>query len=156
MFHRHVQHIGDVVIAKANLQCFAIETLAVAHIAWHIDIRQELHFDSQFALSLTSLASPAMHIERKTSGLVAAHFAFWQVRQTTFGFHRTCRYTFRDWSAACVQSEIDQCQSPYRDVRCPRCVDVRRLVCVRPSAWMPARCKARPSSMSTCRFLIRP
>src|SRR5687767_3472552 len=49
-------------------------------IARDIHIRQELHFDAQFTLSLACFTAPAMHIERKTPRLVTAYFTFRQLR----------------------------------------------------------------------------
>jgi len=74
----HIQHIRDAVALEMHLQGFAVEAGAVTDIAGHVNIRQELHFDAQFALALAGLAASAMHVERETAGFVAAHLAFGQ------------------------------------------------------------------------------
>ncbi len=59
----HVKHIRDAVSLEVNLQGFAVKTAAMAYIAGHVNIRQELHLDTQFALALAGLAAPAVHVE---------------------------------------------------------------------------------------------
>ena len=64
---------------NSHLQRLAIEALAVADVAGHVDIRQELHFDAQLALALAGLAAAAVHVEGEAPGLVAAHLALRQL-----------------------------------------------------------------------------
>ena len=74
-FNSHVEYIGDIVFLEADLQGFAVEALAMADIAWDIDIRQELHFDAQFTLSLAGFTASAVHVEREPAWFVPANFA---------------------------------------------------------------------------------
>ena len=145
-----------VFVAEQHLQGLAVEALAVADIAGHIHIGQELHFDSQFALSLAGFTAPAVHVERETPGLVAAHFAFGQ-----FGIQ------FADLiEQACVRAGVRARRAPDR-----RLVNVDDLVemldpfdalmfarrCVRdPSILRQARCTKYRSSTWTCPSLKHP
>ena len=69
---RHLQHLVDVAALVADLERLAVVALAVADIAGHIDVRQEMHLDLGNAVALAGFAAAAFHIERKAAGVVAA------------------------------------------------------------------------------------
>ena len=48
---------------KLHLQSLAIEALAVAHIARHIHIRQELHFNAQLACPWQASQRPPLTLK---------------------------------------------------------------------------------------------
>ena len=74
----HVEHIGDGLALEADFQRLAVVSLAVAYLAWHQYIGQEVHFDGLVAVTSAGLASSAGDIEREASGLVSTHFGFGQ------------------------------------------------------------------------------
>ena len=63
---------------KLNLQRFAIVALALALIAGHINVWQEMHLDLDYAVALTLLATTTFDIEREPPGLVPARLGFRQ------------------------------------------------------------------------------
>ncbi len=71
VFHRHLQHLVDVLALVAHLQCFAVIALALAHITGHIDIRQEVHLHLGDTIALTGFAASTLHIEAETARFVA-------------------------------------------------------------------------------------
>ena len=72
LLHGHLQHFLDAASLVADLQCLAVVALAVADVAGHVHVGQEVHLDLDQAVALTGLAAPAADIEGKTSGFVAA------------------------------------------------------------------------------------
>ena len=72
----HFQHFMDVLAAVADFQGLAVVALALAHIAGHVHIRQEVHFHLEDAVALAGLAAAALDVEAEASGIVAARAAF--------------------------------------------------------------------------------
>ena len=64
-----------------DLQRFAVVAFAVAFLARHIDVGQEVHFDLDQAVAAAGFAAAALDVERKTPGFVAARRAFGQLRE---------------------------------------------------------------------------
>ena len=60
---RQVQNFRDVLPVVVNLERLAVVTPPAAVLAGYIDIRQEMHFDSQQAAALAALAAPARQVE---------------------------------------------------------------------------------------------
>ncbi len=46
--------------------------MSLAHVAGHVHVRQEVHFDADDAVAGARLAAPALHVEREAVALVAA------------------------------------------------------------------------------------
>src|SRR4051794_5939278 len=42
---RELQHVGDALAAESNLERLAVVALALAHLARHVDVREEVHLD---------------------------------------------------------------------------------------------------------------
>ena len=157
MINGHIKHIGDrIFIPEQHLQSFAVEALAVTYITRHIHIRQELHFDAQLTLSLTGFTTPAMHVERETPGLVAAHFAFGQFRIQLSDLI--------EQAGVCSRVRA-RCASDRRLVDVDDLVEMLNafdflvFACrssVRPSILEPVRCKECRSSTWTCPNRKRP
>ena len=84
-FHRlvdgHVEYIGDTLALVAYLQGFTIVSFAVAYLAWHVDIRQEVHLDGLVAVALAFLASAALHVEGESTRLVTTNLSFRQTHE---------------------------------------------------------------------------
>lgn len=70
---RHVEDVADGLAVVLHLECFAIIAFAVAFLAFHIDIRKEVHLDLQGAVTVTGFATAALDIEGEPSGTVAAN-----------------------------------------------------------------------------------
>ena len=69
---RHVQDIGDRLALVVDFQRFAVVPGAVAHLAGHVDVRQEVHFDLQRAVAGAGLAAAALDVEGEPARQVAA------------------------------------------------------------------------------------
>ncbi len=52
--------------------------MAVALVALHIHIGQEVHFDLDHAIALTGLTAAALDVEAEPAGLIAPRLGFWQ------------------------------------------------------------------------------
>ena len=59
----HVQHFVDVLALVAHFQGLAVVALALADVARHVDVRQEVHLHLDDAVALAGLAAPALHVE---------------------------------------------------------------------------------------------
>ncbi|MNV17227.1 hypothetical protein D3C71_1080100 [compost metagenome] len=62
----------DVLALVLHLQGLAVVTLALADVAGHIDVRQEVHFHLDDAVPLTGLAAPPLDVEGEATRQVAA------------------------------------------------------------------------------------
>ena len=67
------QHVRDGMAAVVDLQRLAVVALAGAHLAGHVDVRQELHLDLEDAVALAVLAATALHVEAEAARAVAPH-----------------------------------------------------------------------------------
>src|SRR5258706_8223 len=77
-FHRHVEHVCDRIVAELHFQSLAVVALAVADVALHVDVRQKVHFDLDYAVALAGLAAPALDVEGEPPRPVAAGLGFGQ------------------------------------------------------------------------------
>ena len=68
----HLEHVGDVLALEADVERLAVVALAVALLAGHVDVGQEVHLDLDLAVALADLAAPALDVEREAAGHVAA------------------------------------------------------------------------------------
>ena len=66
---RHLQHVGDVLALVVDLQRLAVVALALADLARHVDVGQEVHLDLQDAVALARLAAAALDVEAEAPGL---------------------------------------------------------------------------------------
>ena len=64
--HRHIQDIIDILPLVANLQGFPVVAFSITNLAWHIDIRQEMHLDLYNTVSGAGLTTSTLHIEGET------------------------------------------------------------------------------------------
>ena len=65
--------------AEAHLERLAVVALALAHLARHVDVGQEVHLDLHEPVALTRLAASALHVEREAPRPVAADLRFRQL-----------------------------------------------------------------------------
>ena len=77
----HVEHVGDVLALVADLERLAVVALAVADLAGHVDVGQEVHLDLELAVALAGLAAAALDVEAEAPGLVAAQLALRGLRE---------------------------------------------------------------------------
>ena len=59
----HVEHIGDGLAFVAYLQRLAVVALAVAFLAGHLYVGQEVHLDGLVAVAASGLTAPALHVK---------------------------------------------------------------------------------------------
>ena len=67
IFDRHAQHFGDVLALVLHLQRFAVIAFAMADVARHIHVRQEVHLDLDYTIALTRFAAAALDVEREAA-----------------------------------------------------------------------------------------
>ena len=77
----HVQHFVDVLALVVHLQRFAVVAFALADVARHVDVRQEVHLHFDHAVSLARFAAPALDVEAESPGAVAAGAGFLRLRE---------------------------------------------------------------------------
>ena len=75
----HVEHVGNRLSLEAHLQRFTVVTLAVALLAGHLDVRQEIHFNRLVAIAPTRLTASAFNIEREAPRLITSYLGFGQI-----------------------------------------------------------------------------
>ena len=68
---RHFQHFVDIPALVAHLQGLPVVAFALADVAGHIDIRQEVHFDLGDAVALAGLAAAPLDVETEAPRFVA-------------------------------------------------------------------------------------
>ena len=71
LLHRHLQHLIDVLAFVAHLQGLPVVPLALAHLAGHVDVGEEVHLNFQQAVALAGLAAPAPDVEGEAARAVA-------------------------------------------------------------------------------------
>ena len=81
VLHRHVEHVGDRQALPFDLQRFAVVAFAVAFLARHIDVGQEVHLDFDQAIAATCFAASALDVEAEPARLISARGAFGQLRE---------------------------------------------------------------------------
>ena len=71
----------DVLALVVDLQRLAVVALAVADVAGHVDVGQEVHLDLDHAVALAGLAAPALDVEAEAARAVAARARFRHLRE---------------------------------------------------------------------------
>ena len=69
---RQLEHVGDRLAAVLDLERLAVVAAALALLARHVDVGQEVHLDRDDAVALARLAAAALDVEREASRLEAA------------------------------------------------------------------------------------
>src|SRR5262249_35895386 len=59
----HVEHLGDALALERDLERLAVVALALADVALHIDVGQEMHLDLDDAVALAGFAAAAFDVE---------------------------------------------------------------------------------------------
>ena len=111
-----------------------VEALALAHLAGHVDVGQEVHLDALDAVALARLAAPALHVEREAARACSrASRASGSIGEEVADRGRTAWCRWPGWSAACARSGSGRCRSPCRSARGPSiraCAPTRRVAAV--------------------------
>ena len=72
LLHGHFQHVRDALALVVDLERFAVVALALANLAGHVDIGQEVHLDLELTVARAGLAPAAADIEAEAARTVAA------------------------------------------------------------------------------------
>ena len=72
LLHGHFQHVRDALALVVDLERFAVVALALADLAGHVNIGQEVHLDLELTVARAGLAAAAAHIEAEAARAVAA------------------------------------------------------------------------------------
>src|SRR5690606_15027585 len=66
----HIQHIAYGFTTVTYFQCLPIIPFTLTGFAWHLYIRQKIHFDDFHTGALAGFTTTALHIKRKPAGLI--------------------------------------------------------------------------------------
>ena len=83
LLHVHVQHLGDVLALVGDLEGVAVVARALAFLAGHPHIGQEVHLDALQAVPAAGLAAPALDVEAEAvrrRSRARGPRAWWQTR----------------------------------------------------------------------------
>src|SRR6476620_5169471 len=69
----HVEHLGDAIALIVHLEGFPVVPRAVADLARHVHIGQEVHLDLDGAVAGARLAAAALDVEREPARLIPTH-----------------------------------------------------------------------------------
>ena len=69
----HVQHVGDVAALEVDLEGVAVVAAALAHLAGHVHVGQEVHLDLDGAVALAGVAAAPADVEGEPAGHVSTH-----------------------------------------------------------------------------------
>ncbi len=75
----HVQNVRDALSVEAHLQGLAVVALAVAYLAGHGDVREEVHLYGLVAVAVAGLAPAALDVEGEAARLVSPHLRLRQL-----------------------------------------------------------------------------
>ena len=78
---RQVEHVGDRLALEVDVERVAVVAGALAHLARHVDVGQEVHLDLDRAVARARLAAAALDVEREPAGLVAADLGLLGLRE---------------------------------------------------------------------------
>jgi hypothetical protein len=76
LFDRHVEYLSDGLSFEMHFECFPVVASSAADFARHIDIRQKMHFDFDGSVTGTMFATPAFHVEGKSSWRISPNLRF--------------------------------------------------------------------------------
>ena len=71
---RHGQHVCNAFASIPDFQGFPVESLAVARLARHVHVGQEVHLHRPDACAFAGFASPSSHVKRESAFFVASDF----------------------------------------------------------------------------------
>ena len=65
IINRHIKNIIYIFIVKSHFENLFFKTFPVTGFTFQMNIRHKLHFDGNFAITLTGFTSSAVNIKRK-------------------------------------------------------------------------------------------
>jgi hypothetical protein len=68
LLDRHVEHLGDAAALVEHLERLAVVALAVAGVAGHVQVGQEVHLDLDHAVALAGSQRPPFTLNEKRPG----------------------------------------------------------------------------------------
>ena len=109
LLDRQLEHLGDVLALERDVERVAVVARALAHLARHVDVGEEVHLDLDGAVARARLAAPALHVEREPAraGSRAPSPPAWT--RTACGPCRTRRCRWPGSNAACGRSATGRC-----------------------------------------------
>ena len=116
LLDRHVEHVGHVLALVRDLERLAVVARALADLARHVDVGQEVHLDLDLPVALARLAAPAVHVEAEPARRVAARLRLGRGREERADVvpHARCTWPgcdrgvrpMGDWSMAITLSML--------------------------------------------------
>ena len=73
-FATHAEDVGNIVIFERDVEGVSVVTSALAYLARHVHVGEEMHFDLDSAVARTRFTSATRNIERKTTRQIATNF----------------------------------------------------------------------------------
>ena len=77
----HLEHVGDRLVFEFDAECLAVEAMPFADRARNPNVSEKIHLEFRRAVSFARLATPAIHVETKSTGFVASTFRLRQLRE---------------------------------------------------------------------------
>ena len=77
----HLEDVGDRLALVLHFERLRVVALALADLARHVDVGQEVHLDLDDAVALAGLAAPALDVEREAARRVAAQLGLGRERE---------------------------------------------------------------------------
>ena len=72
LLDRHVEHVGDRLSLEADLERLLVVSLAMALLAGHVYVGQEVHLDLDLPIAAADLTATALDVEREAASFVTA------------------------------------------------------------------------------------
>ncbi len=110
LFGRHVEHVGDALVLPRDVERVAVVARALADLAGHVDVGQEVHLDLDRAVALARLAAPALDVEREPTRLVAADLRLLRGGEERADLVEHARCRWPGWNGACGRSATGRCR----------------------------------------------
>src|SRR5262249_34164238 len=81
VFDGEMEHVGNGIPVEFYCQSLLIVTTTVTYLALHVDVWQEVHFNTALTFALACFAASACDVEREAAGFVSALSRFRQHRE---------------------------------------------------------------------------
>ena len=119
LLDRHVEHLGDRLALEVHLERLAVVARAVADLARHVDVGQEVHLDLDRAVAGARLAATALDVEREPARAGSRGPSPRSSRRTACACGRRRRCRSPGWTAGCARSGSGRRARPCRRARGP-------------------------------------
>jgi hypothetical protein len=78
-FNRHLENLGDILSLISDIESFSVVAFSLTNVALNKNVREKVHFDFCYAVSLARLTATALHIEGKPTGLISTNLSLWKL-----------------------------------------------------------------------------